>query len=368
MKKVAIVGAGGFVGARFVEMALLDRDLFTGWEVVPVIRQPRGLGRLSKFGLTNHRVADAAKPETLVSAFVGCDAVVNLTMGDNTRTLPDVQNLHTGCVAAKVPLLIHMSSAEVFGRCATPGLNDESPWFSSHWMEYAREKGKAEDWLRALPQVPTSVVTLRPGLVWGPRSPWVAGPAQMIFNGSAVLIDDGRWSCNLCHVDNLIYDILAVIQSANATPGLYNVGDPGRPDWRTYFTGLAAEMGFSDAHFHLLKESDFKESILNKIFTMKDVSAAKAIKRRMRSQTKEKIKFWLLKMRRKLNPPDGVIRRGPNLTKGIWWLQTTRYHLPVTKFQSVFQPANQLTFAQGVAQTGEWLRFSGFSRTEQAVE
>ena len=101
---------------------------------------------------------------------------------------------------------------------------------------------------------------------------------------------------------------------------------------------------------------------------MKDVSAAKAIKRRMRSQTKEKIKFWLLKMRRKLNPPDGVIRRGPNLTKGIWWLQTTRYHLPVTKFQSVFQPANQLTFAQGVAQTGEWLRFSGFSRTEQAVE
>lgn len=361
MKRLAVVGAGGFVGARFVELATLNPAALGSVEILPLIRQPRGLGRLSKLGLTQPRYADAARPETLAPAFTGCDAVVNLTMGDDARTLPDARNLHAACAAANVPLLIHLSSAEVFGRAEVPGLTDESPWFVGHWMRYAREKGRAEDWLHALPAGSgPAIVTLRPGLIWGPRSPWVTGPAQAIWDGTAFLVDDGKWACNLCHVDNLIHAILAVAQAPKPAPGRYNVGDADRPDWHTYYHGLAGEMGLSKPSFHALREGDFHESSLTRLLALKNSAPARAIKRRIRNATKEKVKFWLLRLDRNLSPPTGEISLRPDVTKQMWWLQTTRHHLSITKFQADFLPKNQLTFAQGMAQTGEWLRFSGF--------
>ena len=287
MKRLAIVGAGGFVGARFVELAALDPAALGGVEILPIIRQPRGLGRLSKLGLSQHRYADASRPETLAPAFAGCDAVVNLTMGDDTRTLPDAQNLHAACAAAKVPLLIHLSSAEVFGRADVPGLTDDSPWFAGHWLRYAREKGRAEDWLHAIPAgCGPAIVTLRPGLIWGPRSSWVTGPAQAIWDGTAFLVDGGKWACNLCHVDNLIHGILAVTQATEPAPGRYNLGDPDRPDWHTYYHALAKEMGLDGPCFHALREADFHELPLTRLLALKDTAMANTIKRRFSNPTK----------------------------------------------------------------------------------
>ena len=49
-----------------------------------------------------------------------------------------------------------------------------------------------------------TIVVLRPGLIWGPRSPWVLGPASELVNGTAYLVGDGGGICNLIYVDNLV--------------------------------------------------------------------------------------------------------------------------------------------------------------------
>ena len=121
MKPIAIIGAGSFVGARLVERAELLGDM----PIVPIVRSPRSQGRLARFG-TPLVLGDAGDRASLVPLLKGCGMVVNLTLGDDRRILGDVQAMHAACQEAQVPLFVHMSSAEVFGRAQDPTLSDDS--------------------------------------------------------------------------------------------------------------------------------------------------------------------------------------------------------------------------------------------------
>ena len=361
MIRVAVVGAGGFVGARMIEMAQLRGGVLDGCELVPVVRRYRGLGRLARLGPLAYRMADASKPETLREAFAGCDVVVNLTMGDDSRIAPDVANLFEACARSGISCFIHFSSAEVFGRCDRPRLSDDSDWQRDHWMAYAREKGRAEDWLRRVPAGEgPSVVTLRPGLVWGPRSSWVAGPAQAIRDGAAFLFDGGRWACNLCYVDNLAYAVTAVARGQARESGFYNIGDPDRPDWRGYYLGLAAKLGMTEPAFRELDAAEYRESLADRLIAVKRHRALGWLRRRLRSSTKQAVNHRILVLRRAFSPPLEHYVPALQVGKGMWWLQTTRYLLPTSKFQEVFKPT-QLSFREGLERTGAWLRFAGFA-------
>src|SRR5206468_10798087 len=52
-----------------------------------------------------------------------------------------------------------------------------------------------------------AIVVLRPGLVWGPGSPWVLGPATDLLRGAAFLAGSGGGICNLMYVDDLLRGI-----------------------------------------------------------------------------------------------------------------------------------------------------------------
>ena len=356
MTRIALVGAGGFVGSRMLEMAALGHPALSGAELVPIIRQARGIARNSKLGLSSFVPIAVPDVRSLARAFDGCSMIVNLTMGDNSRILPDVQQMHEACRQAGVPAFLHVSSAEVFGRCDISGLTDDSPWLRGHWMPYARAKGEAEDWLRAQSGGPR-VVVLRPGLVWGPRSPWVSGPAETLLAGTAWQIDGGRWACNLCHVDNLAFAIIAVGRSVAMTPGFYNVGDPDRPTWAEYWAALAREMGL-DQPMVDLPETAFHESLMSRLSSLKDSVFARALKKRLHSATKERIKSRLADFRAFCSPRQ----KTPQVcvSKSLWWLQTTRYHLPISRFQLAYPSAVRLRFSEGMVATGRWLRFSGY--------
>ncbi len=130
--------------------------------------------------------------------------VVNLTMGDDKRIVGDVQSIHAACQKAEVPLFVHISSAEVFGRAEAQHLSDDSAPDGQHWMAYALAKTAAETWLRSQSDGPVQIVILRPGLIWGPGSGWLVEPAKALIDGTAYLFNGGRGICNLIHVDNLI--------------------------------------------------------------------------------------------------------------------------------------------------------------------
>ena len=80
MKRVAIVGAGGFVGNRTVEMLHLRGRM----EVVPVARRAAGLALASRFPLQG-AVADALDQKSLEEAFKSCDGVVASIAGSCSR-------------------------------------------------------------------------------------------------------------------------------------------------------------------------------------------------------------------------------------------------------------------------------------------
>ena len=82
-KPIAIIGAGGWVGARLVERAQLLGDV-GGVRIVPIVRSRRSQGRLARFG-TCTVLGDAGDPASLVPLLKGCGMVVNLTLGNDER-------------------------------------------------------------------------------------------------------------------------------------------------------------------------------------------------------------------------------------------------------------------------------------------
>jgi nucleoside-diphosphate-sugar epimerase len=355
MKRIAVIGAGGYVGARFIEKAVLRQDP----SLVPIVRSSRSQGRLARYGVRTVS-GDANKTESLVPQLQGCDMAVNLTMGENTRMVENVQAIHKACRIAGVPLLVHMSSAEVFGRAEVPGLQDDSTPAARHWMEYGRTKAAAEAWLRTQFDGPVKVVILRPGLIWGPGSGWLVGPAQSLVDGTAYLFNEGRGICNLIHVDNLIHHIEQLARADHVESAIFNVSDIETHTWLDYYTAIAGEIGVDPSTIKLLPESAYRETVVEKIGGLAQLAPARAIKSRMTAQTKVRIKQRLAD---RLHPPIRVaepVEPAPAITKPQWWLHGTVQKLPSRAFGQQFPDTQLQPFSELMSAAGKWLRYAGF--------
>ena len=352
MKPIAIIGAGGYVGARLIERAELLGDI----SLVPIARSSRSQGRLARFGMRTVR-GDAADPASLVPLLKGCGMVVNLTMGDDRRIVGDAQSIHDACQKAEVPLFVHMSSAEVFGRAEAEDLTDESAPDGRHWMAYGRAKAAAEAWLRSHSDGPLQVVILRPGLVWGPGSGWLVEPAKALVDGTAYLFDGGRGICNLIHVDNLIEHLVQLAKSPDPRSGVFNIADGETLCWADYYRAIAREVGADPSAIRLLREFEFRDSRMHKIL---DIAPARAVKRRMSGDTKGRLKQQLKDW---VSPPLAEaqpIHPEPIVTKQLWWLQGTVRKLPSTAFAEHYPDLQLQPFADLMSAGGRWLRYAGF--------
>jgi nucleoside-diphosphate-sugar epimerase len=356
MKRIAVIGAGGFVGARFVEFGTLSGE----WEIVPIIRSFKSAARLARFGRCWRR-ADAADTRQLCGEITGCDAVVNLALGDFDSMASTAVSVWEACAAAGVPLLIHLSSGEVFGRAEDPAMNDDSPPLAGHWMEYARGKAAAELALRSrFDDASVSCIILRPGLIWGPRSPWVAGPAGQLVAGNAFLLGGGKGICNLIYLDNLMHSILGVVESARPASGCYNVGDDETVTWADYYHALAAQIGVDFSTVHQLSASKYRAGLGDRLDGLRSTQLGKQLKQSLSKAAKQRIKR-ALHLLRGTEPASGPVPSGqPQVTRGDWHLQNTQHKLPIAKFAAAFGPRNRYTFEAAMNLTGHWLRFAGY--------
>lgn len=341
---------------RFLEMSLLGG----GFDMVPVIRSPKSFARISKYGRTCV-YADAGDANALAKAISGCDAVVNLTMGDNARMVSDTEAILSACEQSKARVLVHVSSAEVFGRAEDAALADDSPP-PAHWMPYARAKAEAEALLRArLERAGVGAVVVRPGLIWGPKSPWVVGPASDLLAGRAVLYGGGDGIANLVHVDNLIRMIVAVCEAREISPGFYNIGDDELVRWRDYLTTLATTMGVDPSTIHSVPFTAYREGLGYKLAAIKNAEFLRPIKKAIRNQTKWRIKLALERVAEMAGRGgDSSAAPGPNIDRSGWWLQGTQRKLPTDKFRKAYPGVAMTSFGDGMRQVGAWLRFAGF--------
>lgn len=358
MKPIAIIGAASFVGARLVERAELLGDI----PIVPIVRSPRSQGRLARFG-ARLVLGDAGDPASLVPLLKGCGTVVNLTLGADRRIVGDVQSIHAACQEAEVPLFVHMSSAEVFGRAETPGLSDDSVADSPHWMEYAHGKRAAEAWLRSQLGGPVQVVMLRPGLVWGPGAGWLVDPAKALVDGTAYLLNSGRGICNLIHVDNLLKHVVQLAKPPNPRSGVFNISDTETHSWADYYRAIAQEVGVDPSTIRMLPESAFRESRRQKMQQKAlNSAAARAVKNRLSADTKGRLKQQI---KDRFSPPiteAQPIDLEPNVTKSMWWLQGTVRKLPSTRFAEHYPDLQLQPFDELMSASGRWLRYAGFEQ------
>ena len=76
LPQIAILGAGGFVGSRMVEVFHLTGTA----KVIPVVRRVPAMARLSRFDL-DIAIADTRDSDRLAEALRGCSAVIDCTVG-----------------------------------------------------------------------------------------------------------------------------------------------------------------------------------------------------------------------------------------------------------------------------------------------
>lgn len=358
MTRLAVLGAGGFVGSRLLELSLA----LPGIEAIPMLRQPRGLGKLARLGLA-WRPIDTNSIKALAESLRGFDAVVNLTQGDNSRLLPDVQNLHEACRRARVDRFIHLGSAVVFGEVKQPNLPDDRLASENRWSEYARAKAATDAWLTGrLDTSDLATVIFRPGLVWGPRSIWVTLPAGQFVEGNAFLFRQGSGICNLCHVDRLASAILSAATRSDSVTGFFHIGDPEVRTWRQYYSSLAREMGSDPNSLHQLP--DFEITWKDRVLGMKDLNWVRKIKRRIRNQTKDQIKRALRITIERLKPPalcGARVSVAPRPDRLMWSLQSVENPLPLDRFHAHFPEVTEPDYETAMSRTGNWLRYSGFS-------
>ena len=361
---IAIVGAGGFVGARLLEMAVLGGRT----DIVPVVRAFRSVGRAANLGLS-FRLGDAASADSLERALAGCETVVNLTSGDPADILTTTQVVYTAAAAAGARLLVHLSSATVYGQVERPGLPDDAPPRLDHWMPYAREKGRAENWLRErMDRAGLAIVVLRPGLIWGPRSPWVLRPVTELASGTAYLVGDGEGVCNLMYVDNLVRSIDAVAAHDAPAPGFYHVADDEMTTWREYYAALAAALGVDMAAVHRVPGDCYRAGLRGLVDEIKSLPPYRWLKDRIPPEAKAAVKLRLKLALEHDRPAPPSASAGPVVARDMWYLQTTRYPLPITKFRATFGHRNLNSFASGLAASLAWLRFTGFDERDAVPE
>src|SRR5262249_28165153 len=160
---------------------------------------------LCRYGhVVDIRHVDAEDPVALAAALSGSQTVVNVTTGPPAGIVRSTRSIFEACSRAGVRRFIHLSSAVVYGAISTP-ITDDAPPVSRHWMAYARAKAASEVWLRGrLSSDGVDVVVLRPGLVWGVRSPHTTEMIKSLASKSGYLVDNGQGIFNGIYVANLI--------------------------------------------------------------------------------------------------------------------------------------------------------------------
>ncbi len=235
--RVAVTGAGGFIGA-----ATVRRLLETGAEVVGIDVAPAVAAAIAESG-AEAVTCDVTDPAGLGRALAGCDLVVHTAAyvheGGTMEEFVRVNVGGTAAVldaasAAGVDRVVHVSSVVVYGYHA-PGEQDESAHMRSYGIPYIDTKSASDRLARR-----RGAVVVRPGDVYGPRSiPWLVRPLELARAGRLAVPDAGDGTMLPVYVDDLVDALLAAALRGEAGEA-YTAWDGAPVSFHDYFTRIAA--------------------------------------------------------------------------------------------------------------------------------
>jgi len=231
--RILVLGATGFIGKRVLE-ALWSSD----W-ALPIAASRR---RMKHAGADRPEAVqlDATDAGQLRRAMEGVSGVVNCVLGDSRTIVEGARALFS--VAGGMPQpprIVHFSSLAIYGEAA--GDVDESAAPVGRLSAYGAAKFETERLAAANP----SVVTLRPGIVYGPGgAQWSGRIAQLLY--AHRLGDLGRGGdgyCNLVYIDDVAEAVLRALRLPNVESKAFNLSLPDPPTWNQYLGRYAAALG-----------------------------------------------------------------------------------------------------------------------------
>ncbi len=358
--KIAVIGASGFVGLRLVERLHLGGLA----EVVPIVHAYRSLAVLARFDLP-WRVVDPADPVRLAAALAGCDYVVHAALGDPAQIVRLARALYPAATAAGVMRVVALSSAAVHGLAPAPGTDESSPLLASQNSDYNNAKVAAERILAAARRAgPVELVQLRPGIVHGPRSKFVAGLAGHLLGGTAYLCSDGAGVCNTIGLDNLVDAIWLALTQPGADRQSFLVNDRESLTWLDFYRALAAGIGADPEAIHRLSPPAFTPTASERLarFAARDsvLAALPLVPARWKRLAKSAAAAWPVPVA----PSSWTLPEAapPQPTAELCGLHACRWRFPTAKAERLLGFAPALSFADGMARTAAWLEYVALSR------
>lgn len=361
--KIALVGASGFVGTRMLERWVLGGR----FEVVPVVRSFSSLAVMARFELP-WQVCDSLDPIALAKAFQGCDAVVHAAIGDPAQIVQMADSIYRAAESAHVKRLVVLSSSSVHGQSPELGTNETSPLHEQHVMAYNNAKVRAE---KVLHRLSTSgsveIAMLRPSVVYGPRSRWIADTARQLIEGSACLIREGSAICNGIYVDNLIQAVELALENPKAAGETFLVGDAEVGiTWRTFYQTIAESLGISMETVRSIEPPFFPHPFKEKVGNFTALPATQAILPLFPGKLKRLTKLLLANWQEPV--PGNVWKLRPEVgcttTEELTLLQQCQWQLPIQKAQAILGYAPEVTFKEAMRRSLEWLKFAGLQNQQ----
>jgi 2-alkyl-3-oxoalkanoate reductase len=360
MNRIAVLGANGFIGTRLCEKMHLEGIA----EVRPVVRTASSLAPLSRFRLDGH-VANALDERALVPAFGGCDAVIHAVAGSPEVILGALAPVYKAAEQAGVRRLVYLSSASVHGQNPAPGTTEETPLTERQPLPYNAAKVRAERVLRRLRERGrVELVILRPGIVFGPRSSWVAGFAEALLRGDAYVVDGGRGICNSLYVDNLVQGIqLSLVASGVDGQALF-LGDQEEITWADLYQPIAQFLGIEFGGIPSVAPvtpAEWKRRQRGTIRSRAFQALAASVPPNLRKRLSAAI-APIRKRRQSRSPWEPKSIPGPEATLEMSLLYSCRYPLPTEKAKRLLGYTPAVTFQEACRRTLEWLEFAGYDR------
>ena len=232
--KALVTGATGFLGG-----ALARRLNRRGDDVTVTGRDPAALAALEREGMRPVR-ADLSDAAAMRDACRGQEVVFHCgalsSAWDRARNfylanVAGTQNVVSGCEAAGVRRLVHVSTPSIYFRFeGRLNVREDAPLPAQPANEYARTKLLAEAEVDRAFARGLSVVTIRPRAVFGEGDRAILPRlVSRLQSGRLRIIGDGSNITDLTYVENVVDALLLCAESPRSTLGRkYNItnGEP----------------------------------------------------------------------------------------------------------------------------------------------
>ena len=203
-KRIAVIGASGFVGTALVEHAI---DACKA-EVVPIIHSTGNAWRLIRRGL-DIRMADLLDRNSIAAALDGCTHVVNCSRGDDAVMLTGLRNMLDVAAERKIDGFLHLSSVMVYGDPPSPDSTTESGTTPRQAKaSYGGIKLQQDLMVQRAAAEGLPSLILCPPNISGPYSYFLGGIIGNLRAGSLAILENGQTVCNVVDVYNLAHAIM----------------------------------------------------------------------------------------------------------------------------------------------------------------